>query len=320
MTSKRSDSPTTSLAAGTIGPDAGAEVTGHIEEIAEMTPEFAAKPARSRTALSRNKELARAEKMRREFSANVSHEMKTPLQVISGYAELMANGLVPPEDVPRFAQLIYEEAQAMRALIDDVLVLSRLDEVAPAAEEATAVDIAVVAHHVVQRLAKLAADAGVTVALRTDPVIIQGNETLLEQLIYNLVENAIRYNREEGRVFVEVYEEDVLANEMSEGGDVLADEASGREDATVAFNHEENAAVPTAVIRVNDTGAGIPADKLEKIFERFYRLEKSRSKELGGTGLGLAIVKHAALYHGGDVTVESEEDAGTRFTVRLPLS
>ncbi|MEC4271980.1 ATP-binding protein [Adlercreutzia sp. R25] len=284
MTSKRSDSPTTSLAAGTIGPDAGAEVAGHIEEIAEMTPEFAAKPARSRTALSRNKELARAEKMRREFSANVSHEMKTPLQVISGYAELMANGLVPPEDVPRFAQLIYEEAQAMRALIDDVLVLSRLDEVAPAAEEATAVDIAVVAHHVVQRLAKLAADAEVTVALRTDPVIIQGNETLLEQMIYNLVENAIRYNREEGRVFVEVYEED------------------------------------TAVIRVNDTGAGIPADKLEKIFERFYRLEKSRSKELGGTGLGLAIVKHAALYHGGDVTVESEEDAGTRFTVRLPLS
>lgn len=264
--------------------DGGLVTLGHVEEVAEVTPEFAAKPARSRTALSRNKELARAEKMRREFSANVSHEMKTPLQVISGYAELMANGLVPPEDVPRFAQLIYEEAQAMRALIDDVLVLSRLDEVAPAAEEATAVDIAVVAHHVVQRLAKLAADAGVTVALRTDPVVIQGNETLLEQMIYNLVENAIRYNREEGRVLVEVYEEDA------------------------------------AVIRVNDTGAGIPADKLEKIFERFYRLEKSRSKELGGTGLGLAIVKHAALYHGGDVTVESEEDAGTRFTVRLPLS
>lgn len=264
--------------------DGASAMPGHVEEVAEVTPEFAAKPARSRTALSRNKELARAEKMRREFSANVSHEMKTPLQVISGYAELMANGLVPAEDVPRFAQLIYEEAQAMRALIDDVLVLSRLDEVAPAAEEATAVDIAVVAHRVVQRLAKLAADAGVTVALRTDPVIIQGNETLLEQMIYNLVENAIRYNREEGRVLVEVYEEDA------------------------------------AVIRVNDTGAGIPADKLEKIFERFYRLEKSRSKELGGTGLGLAIVKHAALYHGGDVAVESEEDAGTRFTVRLPLS
>ena len=195
--------------------------------------------------------------MRREFTANVSHEMKTPLQVISGYAELMANGLVPPEDVPRFAQLIYEESQAMRALIDDVLILSRLDEMAPGADEAEAVD----------------------------------------QMIYNLVENAIRYNREGGHVLVEVCEEDVPAGEGASG----------------------EGGVRIGIVRVNDTGAGIPADKLEKIFERFYRLEKSRSKELGGTGLGLAIVKHAALYHGGEVFVESEEDVGTRFTVRLPI-
>ena len=117
------------------------------------------KPARSVSALARNEELARAEKMRREFTANVSHEMKTPLQVISGYAELMANGLVPPEDVPRFAQLIYEESQAMRALIDDVLILSRLDEATPGADEAEAVDLRAVAERVVGRLTKLAADA-----------------------------------------------------------------------------------------------------------------------------------------------------------------
>ena len=255
------------------------------------------KPARSASALARNEELARAEKMRREFTANVSHEMKTPLQVISGYAELMANGLVPPEDVPRFAQLIYEESQAMRALIDDVLILSRLDEMAPGADEAEAVDLRAVAERVVGRLTKLAADAGVEVHLKAEPVTVQGNETLLKQMIYNLVENAIRYNREGGHVLVEVCEEDVPADEGASG----------------------EGGVRIGIVRVNDTGAGIPADKLEKIFERFYRLEKSRSKELGGTGLGLAIVKHAALYHGGEVFVESEEDVGTRFTVRLPI-
>lgn len=287
------------------------------------------KPARSRSALARNEELARAEKMRREFTANVSHEMKTPLQVISGYAELMANGLVPPEDVQRFAQLIYEESQAMRALIDDVLILSRLDEMAPGADETEAVNLREVAERVIERLTKLAADAGVTVGLEASPVIVQGNETLLKQMIYNLVENAIRYNHEGGRVLVEVYAGDIFSGESvpSEGracngaltnnGNVSAvaevDDADASSDIGAAFPAR------FAVVRVNDTGAGIPADKLEKIFERFYRLDKSRSKELGGTGLGLAIVKHAALYHGGEVFVESEEDAGTRFTVRLPI-
>ena len=146
-------------------------------------------------------------------------------------------------------------------------------------------------------MTKLAADADVEVHLKAEPVTVQGNETLLKQMIYNLVENAIRYNREGGHVLVEVCEEDVPAGEGASG----------------------EGGVRIGIVRVNDTGAGIPADKLEKIFERFYRLEKSRSKELGGTGLGLAIVKHAALYHGGEVFVESEEDVGTRFTVRLPI-
>lgn len=287
-------------------------------EVPVAAPEVEAdKPARSRSALARNEELARAEKMRREFSANVSHEMKTPLQVISGYAELMANGLVPPEDVPRFAQLIYEESQAMRALIDDVLILSRLDEMAPGDNETEAVNLEEVASRVVGRLTKLAADAGVTVGLKAEPVIIRGNETLLKQMIYNLVENAIRYNRENGRVFVEMYAEDVVGAEDASGRGFVHGVAPGEGDAEEGV--KAAAPVRMGVIRVNDTGAGIPADKLEKIFERFYRLEKSRSKELGGTGLGLAIVKHAALYHGGEVSVESEEDVGTRFTVRLPI-
>lgn len=275
------------------------------------------KPARSQSALARNKELAQAEKMRREFSANVSHEMKTPLQVISGYAELMANGLVPPEDVPRFAQLIYEESQAMRALIDDVLILSRLDEMAPSADETETVILGEVAQRVVERLAKLAADVGVTVGLKTEPVVIRGNETLLKQMIYNLVENAIRYNRDGGHVLVEVRTEDVASGEDASVKGTPRDVVSDEVDA--ADGVEVTAPVRIGIVRVSDTGAGIPADKLEKIFERFYRLEKSRSKELGGTGLGLAIVKHAALYHGGEVSVESEEDVGTRFTVQLPL-
>ena len=156
-----------------------------------------------------------------------------------------------------------------------------------------------------------------TVGLKAEPVIIRGNETLLKQMIYNLVENAIRYNRENGRVFVEVYAEDVAGAEDASGRGFVHGVVPGEGDAEEGVK----AAAPMriGVIRVNDTGAGIPADKLEKIFERFYRLEKSRSKELGGTGLGLAIVKHAALYHGGEVSVESEEDVGTRFTVRLPI-
>ena len=166
-------------------------------------------------------------------------------------------------------------------------------------------------------MTKLAADAGVTVGLKAEPVIIRGNETLLKQMIYNLVENAIRYNRENGRVFVEVYAEDVVGAEDASGRGFVHGVAPGEGDAEEGV--KAAAPVRMGVIRVNDTGAGIPADKLEKIFERFYRLEKSRSKELGGTGLGLAIVKHAALYHGGEVSVESEEDVGTRFTVRLPI-
>lgn len=256
---------------------------------AEMEPLLRRIDSQQRTLRAQNAELALAESLRRDFSANVSHEMKTPLQVISGYAELMANGMVPAEEVRNFGGVIYQESQAMRALINDVLILSRLDEKALGSEEASAVNLASVADRAVKRLEKLAQDTGVSVQLSARPIEVHGNETLLEQMIHNLVENAIRYNRVGGHVMVEVSRE--------AGADGHA----------------------TAVVRVNDTGPGIPADAQEKVFERFYRLDKSRSKETGGTGLGLAIVKHAALHHGGSVTLESEENQGARFTVHLPL-
>lgn len=230
-------------------------------------------------------EKAFAEKMRREFTANVSHEMKSPLQVISGYAELMANGLVPPEDVQRFGQLIYEESQAMRALIDDVLTLSRLDEMEVGEEAMTLVDVSEVAQQVKKRLESSAERAQVELELKVAPALIRGDAILVEQMIYNLISNGIRYNRPGGKVVTEVSTE-----------------------------------TPLVIIRVCDTGHGIPADKREKIFQRFYRLEKSRSKETGGTGLGLAIVKHAALYHGGSVLLESEEGKGSCFTIELPAA
>lgn len=307
---------------------------------AEMQPLLERIDSQQRTLRAQNEELARAESLRRDFSANVSHEMKTPLQVISGYAELMANNMVPAEEVPRFAGLIYEESQAMRALINDVLVLSRLDESSGDIAQTGPVNLAAVADRVVHRLAAPAHESGVAVSLETVPVWVEGSELLLEQMIYNLVENAVRYNHEGGTVQVQVTEEMAEGNALigEDGAARSGDSARGLGDgaalgesagATAAAAAKATATAEAttaphplreAVVRVSDTGAGIPLDAQEKIFERFYRLDKSRSKETGGTGLGLAIVKHAALYHGGEVTLESEEGRGTTFTVRLPVS
>lgn len=277
----------------------------HNEHYAEMAPLLERIDSQQRTLRAQNRELARAESLRRDFSANVSHEMKTPLQVIAGYAELMENGLVPPEDVARFAGVIHSESQAMRALIDDVLTLSRLDEVGAGAEDAVPVELRGTAERAIGRLQALARHVGVEVTLAGEACWTRGSETLLEQMVYNLVENGIRYNEPGGSVTVTV----------------------GREFAPIAPGSDDDATAPLpaaatlaaqAVIRVRDTGPGIPPEKREKVFERFYRLEKSRSKETGGTGLGLAIVKHAALHHGGTVELQSEEGQGATFTVHLP--
>lgn len=272
---------------------------------AEMEPLLRRIDSQQRTLRAQNQELALAESLRRDFSANVSHELKTPLQVISGYAELMANGLVAAEDVRKFGAVIHQESQAMRALIDDVLVLSRLDEQGLSAEKTVPVDMATAAARAAKRLEKLASDREVAIALNLQPVQVIGNEMLLEQMAYNLVENAIRYNHPGGSVTVEVATADA---------EQAAEECSGN-----PLTARNGAASPSlAMLRVSDTGPGIPPEAREKVFERFYRLDKSRSKETGGTGLGLAIVKHTALRHGGSVTIDSAPTGGARFTVLLP--
>ncbi len=265
--------------------DVNAPLSGEVYE--EMRPLLVRVNEQQEQLRQQNEELKRAEGLRREFSANVSHEMKTPLQVISGSAEMIAGGLVDPDDMQDFGNRIYLESQRLRALINDVLTLSRLDESSFDGAERVSVNMLELVRRCCERLAPLAQahDVGVT----CDGICLHamGNEPLLEQAVSNLVENAIRDSEDGGAVDVHV-------------------EASGVADD------------PQVVVRVHDEGIGIPDDDREKVFERFYRTEKSRSKETGGTGLGLAIVKHAALYHGGDVAVESVLGKGSTFVLRLP--
>ena len=254
----------------------------------EAIPLLARIDAQQTTLQNQNRQLSKAESMRRDFSANVSHEMKTPLQVISGYAELMKSGVVPEEDMVRFSAIIYSEAQSMRALIDDVLTLSQLDADAIHQGDFSPVDLGVLTKKTSARLEKLADDYGVHLMLDVEHVVMQGDEALLGHMIHNLIENAIRYNRPQGYVWVTVR------------------------------TRCPNSDSPYAEIEIRDTGIGIPQKSINKIFERFYRVEKSRSKKTGGTGLGLAIAKHAALLHNGTITVESTSE-DSRFTVYLPL-
>ncbi len=236
-----------------------------------------------------NEELKRAEGLRQEFSANVSHEMKTPLQVIAGSAEMIANGMVAPQDMENFGSRIYRESQRLRALINDVLTLSRLDDPAFAHASAQQVDLYEVARRTYERLQPIVREKSIVLSLLGEHVVVKGNESLLEQAVVNLVENALRYTQAGGTVIVYV-------------------EHSLDADGTAY-----------AVVTVQDTGMGIAQEDQAKVFERFYRTEKSRSKETGGTGLGLAIVKHVALSHGGDVSVTSELGEGSTFTIRIPL-
>lgn len=230
-----------------------------------------------------NRELEQAVALRREFTGNVSHEMKSPLQVIGGYAELMESGMVAPEDVPRFAGLIRSESQAMRELIDDVLSLSRLDERAEGSR--VPIDLEGLCRRSAQRLEAAASERGVSVRLllRRD-IEVLGDPAMIEQMVYNLVSNAIKYNREGGLVLLQL---------ESDAG--------------------------SALISVEDEGPGIPEELRERVFERFFRIDASRSRDTGGTGLGLAIVKHVAESQGGSVTVGKSHLGGAAFTVRLPL-
>ena len=227
-------------------------------------------------------EQAFAENIRREFTANVSHELKTPLQSIMGSAELIENGLVKKEDMPRFIGHIRTEAARLVSLIDDIIRLSQLDE--GCAMQRESVDLYETAAGAAEALKGAADAAKVKVTVSGESVVINGVPSLLSEIIYNLCDNAIKYNTEGGSVDITVSEKD---NE--------------------------------AVVTVSDTGIGIPAEHQARVFERFYRVDKSHSKSSGGTGLGLSIVKHAVQYHNGRITLKSEPGNGTTITVAFPI-
>ena len=223
-----------------------------------------------------------AEQLRREFSANVSHELKTPLQSILGYAEIMKNGLAKPVDFPRFTERIYREAQRLIALVEDIIALSHLDEGEDMPTER--VELLSVAREAADRLQQAAADTGVTLSVTGQPAEITGVRRLIAEMVYNLCDNAVKYNRRGGK-------------------------------ATVTVEHDKDGGI---LLAVADTGCGIPQAHQSRVFERFYRVDKSHSKETGGTGLGLSIVKHAAARHGAKITLQSKENTGTTVTVRFP--
>ena len=227
-------------------------------------------------------ERAFAERNRREFTANVSHELKTPLQGIIGSAELLENGMVKQEDVPRFVGHIRSEAQRLVTLIGDIIRLSQLDEGEPMPTES--VELLAVAREAAENLRSAAEAKRVTVDVTGQPASVSGVRRLLYEIVFNLCDNAIKYNNEGGRVEVEV---------ACEGG--------------------------TAAVTVRDTGIGIPPEHQSRVFERFYRVDKSHSKASGGSGLGLSIVKHAVQYHHGAIQLKSEVGKGTEIRVTFPV-
>ncbi len=228
------------------------------------------------------------EKMRQEFTANVSHELKTPLTSISGYAELIETGMVKPEDVAEFGSKIHREASRMIRLVNDILQLSHLDSVRPEGEAVTmeTVDLLELARDCVERQKVNARHAYVALSYLGESAPVLGSRTLLEELYQNLCDNAIRYNRPGGKV--------QLAVGCTRDGH--------------------------AYLTVRDNGIGIPKDAQSSVFERFYRVDKSRSKATGGTGLGLAIVKNIARIHNARIKLESEVGAGTTITVTFELA
>lgn len=221
-------------------------------------------------------EQLQIEKLRHEFTANVSHELKTPLHVISGYSEMLVNGLVSANDIPHFAGKIYNESQRMVQLVEDIINLSHLDETDQVPMEK--LDIYAIAQNVLESLSTKASQRQIDLHLKGQSTTITGNSALIHSVLYNLCDNAITYNRDKGAV-----------------------------DVTISSN-EDN-----VFLEVKDTGIGISKEEQERIFERFYRIDKSRSRKLGGTGLGLSIVKHALKLHDASIHIQSQLNHGTRM-------
>ena len=227
-------------------------------------------------------EREQGEKLRREFTANVSHELKTPLTAISGMAEIIKNGMVEPEDIAGFAGDIYKETQRLISLVEDIIHLSRLDE-GDGGLQHQPVELLPLAQKVARRLEPLARQSEVSLTVSGGPFTVQGVPAVLEEMVYNLCDNAVKYNRPGGWVRI-----------------TLTPRETG------------------GVVEVADSGIGIPAQDQQRVFERFYRVDKSHSKEIGGTGLGLSIVKHGAALHDAQVELESTEGEGTVVRLIFP--
>ncbi|MDR2782933.1 MAG: PAS domain-containing protein [Treponema sp.] len=232
-------------------------------------------------------EKSKAEKLRREFSATVSHELKTPLTSISGYAELLDSGMVQEGDKAAFIRKIKDESWRLLSLIEDIMLLSRLDEGENRSSPFAAVNLAAAAKESAAALTQKASELGVSITVKADDdaansedTIVNANPSMMAELFFNLIDNAIKYNKPGGSVTVEVAESDGLV-----------------------------------AASVSDTGLGIPKEAQSRVFERFYRVDKSRSKKTGGTGLGLAIVKHITAAHNAEITLDSREGEGTKITV-----
>lgn len=227
-------------------------------------------------------EKQKAETMRKEFSANVSHELKTPLMSISGYAEIIENNMVKPEDIPKFAGRIHSEASRLSSLVEDIIKLSRLDE-SDKSILMEDVELYQLCKDVEGQMMLRAKERNVRLSVEGSPVIVHGAKQVLYEMVYNLCDNAIKYNKNDGSVKISV--------------------GTGKD------RH--------AVIRVEDTGIGIPKEEQQRVFERFYRVDKSHSRATGGTGLGLSIVKHGAILHDAKITIESTLDVGTVIMIEF---
>ena len=219
------------------------------------------------------------DKLRREFTANVSHELKTPLTSISGYAEIIRDGIAKPEDTTRFSGKIYDESQRLITLVEDIIKLSRLEE-SDVEVMSESIDLYALCENVISRLEVNAKKRNITLSVSGDRCVISGVLHIIEEMIYNLCDNAVKYNHDNGKV-------KIIIRQFIDGVELT----------------------------VKDTGIGIEADEIPRIFERFYRVDKSHSKEIGGTGLGLSIVKHGALYHNASITVESKLGKGTAVKI-----
>lgn len=220
-------------------------------------------------------------RLRREFTANVSHELKTPLTSISGYAEIMRNGVAKPEDINRFSGIIYDETQRLIALVGDIINLSKLEE-KEVIHEKKMVNLSEISRNVISRLNAVALRKNITLKLEGTDEMVYGVASIIDEIIYNLCDNAIKYNKENGFVTINIQ----------------------KVDGIVEFT-------------VTDTGIGISKNELDRVFERFYRVDKSHSRAIGGTGLGLSIVKHGVSYHGGEVSIKSELGSGTSIKIRF---